>query len=432
MIDLCGATLAPGTIDVDASSHEPRVLRLREARVERLLGTPVPKARQVQLLEALGFAVADAPDGLDVSVPHFRLDVTREVDLVEEVARFDLETLPATLPSRQGAVGVLAPEQRIRRRVEDALVGAGLYEVVGWSFTSEQTGRKLALTLDPVRLRNPMSEEQAVMRTHLLSSLLDVAERNLHRGHADLRLFEVGAVYLPWAPDRPRPPGRWDPPAGTRGRAAWDEGTLPDERLHVGALVSGALRPASWREPAPPRADFFAVKGILEAVGAALRVPLSFEPATEAFLHPGRSARVLANGVPAGWVGEVHPRVAARWDLPDAAAFEVDLAILAAHATTIPAFRDLPAHPVARRDLALVVDDDQPAAAVLAAARRAAGALLEDVGVFDVYRGGQVGEGRKSIGLRLAFRAPDRTLTDEEVDALLERVVSDLGAERRA
>ncbi|HVL96288.1 MAG TPA: phenylalanine--tRNA ligase subunit beta, partial [Solirubrobacteraceae bacterium] len=175
MVELCGARLVPGTIDLDARTpeqREPRRLRLRDARVTRLLGAPVPRPRQMELLEALGFAVAEAPDGLDVTVPHFRRDVTREVDLVEEVSRFDLEALPATLPSRRGAVGVLAPEQRLRRRAEDALVGAGLFEVVGWSFTSTAVNERLRVDVEPVPLRNPMSEEQAVMRTHLLGSLL--------------------------------------------------------------------------------------------------------------------------------------------------------------------------------------------------------------------------------------------------------------------
>jgi phenylalanyl-tRNA synthetase beta chain len=435
MIELCGATLVPGTIDVDASSHEPTRLHLREARVAKLLGAPVARTRQVQLLEALGFTVAEAGDGLDGVVPHFRLDVEREVDLVEEVSRFDLQDLPATLPSRKGAVGVLAPEQRLRRRAEDALVGAGLHEIVGWTFTSEQTNRRLEVDVEPVRLLNPMSEEQAVMRTHLLGSLLDVAERNVRHGSSEPRLFEVGAVYLPWDPKRPRPPGRWDPPEGTQGAAAWRDGRLPDERLHLGAVVGGHLHDPSWRETSPPAADFFAVKGILEAAARAIRVELSFAPTTEPFLHPVRAARVSVGDVDAGWIGEIHPRVAARYELGSAAAFEVDLAILTANALVTPTYEDLTSFPAVRQDLAVVVPEEVSADAVVMIARREGRPLIERAEVFDVYSGDQVGAGRKSLALHLTFRAKDRTLTEAEVSDRREAIVAalrELGGELRA
>jgi phenylalanyl-tRNA synthetase beta chain len=438
MMQLTGATLAGGTIDVGTAPEE-RIVRLREARVERLLGRPIALADQVRILEALGFVPRQVAGGLDVRVPHFRRDVTREVDLIEEVARIDgLEKLPATLPSRRGAVGVLAPEQRLRRRAEDLLTGAGLNEVVGWSFTSRETVAGLRTGVEPIALRNPMSEEQAVMRTHLLGSLLDAAALNTRRGTPAVRLFEAGTVYLPWDAGRPRPPGRWDPPAGTRGRAAWDAGHLPDERTHVGAVLTGPVRPASWAEPAPAAADMFAAKGVLEALGRALRTPLAFEPATEPWLHPGRAARVLAgpDDQPAGWLGEVHPGVAAVWDLEGVvAAFEVDLAVLTTYADTVPAYRDLTSFPAVLQDLAVIVGDDVPAEAVVAVVRRAGGKLLESAGVFDVYRGAQVGEGRKSLALRLAFRAPDRTLSDEDVAPARAKVVArlqeDLGGELR-
>ena len=433
MVELCGARLVPGTVDVSAGGPDPVRLHLRRSRVSELIGVDVPTERQAQLLEALGCTVAPAAAGLDVTVPHFRLDVTREVDLVEEVSRFDLERLPATLPARRGAVGVLAPEQRLRRRAEDALVGAGLQEIVGWTFVGEQVNAKLRVDTPPVPVLNPMTEEQAVMRTHLLGSLLEAAERNVRHGVSELRLFEVGPVYLPWDADRPRPPARWDAPDGTRGYAAWREGTLPDERTHVAALLTGPVRPASWRD-APPQADFFAAKGVLEAIGRTLRVPLSFEPATEPFLHPARAARVLVGGTPAGWVGEVHPAVAASWELEAVAAFEVDLAVLSAPAEHVPIYEDVTTFPAVRQDLAVVVGDDVPAAAVLSVVRERGGALLEHAEVFDVYRGDQVGEGRVSLALRLAFRAPDRTLTDEDVAQRREKIVAglrELGGELR-
>jgi phenylalanyl-tRNA synthetase beta chain len=214
---------------------------------------------------------------------------------------------------------------------------------------------------------------------------------------------------------------------------------LPHEHRALGALLAGRLHGPSWGTPEPPRAGFFAVKGMLEAVGEKLRVELDVEPATEPFLHPGRSARVLAGAAsePVGWIGELHPLVAREYDLPDAAAaFEVDLDRLVAHADAVPAYRDLTSFPALRQDLAVAVSDDVPAAAVLRVVRRAGGDLLTDARVFDVYRGAQVGEGRTSLALALQFRAPDRTLADEDVAPLRDRIVealsSELGGELRA
>jgi phenylalanyl-tRNA synthetase beta chain len=246
-----------------------------------------------------------------------------------------------------------------------------------------------------VRLRNPMSEEQSTLRTTLLGSLLDGVRRNRSRGMPDVRLFEVGAIYL----DAPRP----GEPRATQ--------PLPDERTMLAALLTGVLRPASWREPAPPRADFLAAKGVLEAALRAIRVPLSVEPAREPFLHPGRAARVLVGGEPAGWLGELHPAVAAGWDVEQAAGFELELAVLERHAELDPHYRDLTSFPSVRQDRAWWFPASAAAADVIAVVREAGGALLAGAEVFDVYRDGD----RTSLAIRLEFRAADRTLTDEEV-----------------
>jgi phenylalanyl-tRNA synthetase beta chain len=404
MLELTGARLVDGTIDVvsDPALPPPATIRLRDEKVERLLGTAVPREECARILAALEFGVAEAEDGLDVRVPAFRRnDVTREADLVEEVARlWGLEKLPVTLPSRRGASGRLTPAQKVRRRVEDALAGAGLSEAVGWSFAAPDLPARLRLGGGdlrgrPVRLRNPMSEEQSTLRTTVLGSLLDGVRRNRSRGIGDVRLFEVGAIYL----DAPRP----DEP-----RAAQP---LPDERTVLGALLTGAMRPASWREPAPPWADFFAAKGVLAAALGAIRAEWSVEPAREPFLHPGRAARVLVGGEPAGWLGELHPAVAAGWDVEQAAGFELELAVLARHAVPDPHYRDLTSFPSVRQDRAWWFPATVAAADVLTVVREAGGALLAGADVFDVY----AGEERTSLAIRMEFRAPDRTLTDEEV-----------------
>jgi phenylalanyl-tRNA synthetase beta chain len=441
MLELTGATLEPGTIDVGGPGLPPATIRLRTKKVAEILGMPIAVERQTEILGALEFVTAPAADGLDVTVPHFRRnDVYREADLIEEVARIDgLDNLPTTLPKRRGAAGRLSLEQRLRRRAIDALTGRGLYEIVGWSFTEPGVADRLRLDAGDhrrrfVALENPMSEQQSVMRTTLLGSLLDAARLNAARGQSDLGLFEQGTVYE-WRDDGPATAQR---NGGNPRRGGMDH-RLPHEHRALGALLAGRLHAPSWGTPEPPRAGFFAVKGMLEAVGAALRIELDVEPATEPFLHPGRSARILAGAArePVGWIGELHPLVAREYDLADAAAaFEVDLDRLVTHADAVPAYRDLTSFPALRHDLAVAVSDDVPAAAVLRVVRRAGGDLLADARVFDVYRGAQVGEGRTSLALALQFRAPDRTLADEDVAPLRDRIVealrSELGGELRA
>jgi phenylalanyl-tRNA synthetase beta chain len=442
MIDLTGARLVPGTIDVGGEGPPPETIRLRTQKVADILGMPIARERQAEILQALEFTTQDADDGLDVTVPPFRRnDVQREADLIEEVARIDgLDKLPATLPKRRGAAGRLSTQQRLRRRAADALAGRGMHEIVGWSFTDPGFADRLRLDQGDdrrrfVALENPMSEQQSVMRTTLLTSLLDAARVNVAHGRTDLLLFEQGQVYS------------W-PAAGADGGAAADGASprrggmdhrLPHEHRSFGGVIAGRLTPPSWGTPDPPRAGFFPMKALLGAACEALRVPWSVEPATEPFLHPGRSARVLAGGAgePVGWIGELHPLVAREYDLDDgAAAFEVDLDRLLKHADAVPAYRDLTSFPELRQDIAVTVPDDVPAAAVVSVVRRAAGDLLADARVFDVYRGEQVGEGRTSLALALVFRAPDRTLSDEDVSPVRDRIVAalhdELGGELRA
>jgi phenylalanyl-tRNA synthetase beta chain len=421
MLELTGARLVGGTVDIGGPGPEPVVLRLRDERLARLLGTAIPRAEAAAILRALEFGVAEAEDGLDVAVPAFRRDdLTREADLVEEVARlWGLEKLPATLPSRRGATGVLTPAQRLRRRAEDALAGSGLSEAVGWSFAApDLMGRLRVPAGDPrhaaVRVRNPMSEDQSVLRTTLLGSLLDVARRNRSRGMPDVRVFEVGAVYF----DRPRPGEPRPEP-------------LPDEQMHLAALMTGALRPPSWRESDPPAAGFFSAKAMLAALLDTLRVPWRVERDREPFLHPGRSARVLVGDEPAGWLGEIHPAVAGAWDLEAAAGFELDLAVLERAALYVPHYVDVTSFPAVLQDRAWWFPPEVPAAEVLATVRDAGGPLLRRAEIFDVYPA----EGRVSLAVRLEFRADDRTLTDEEVARrraeIDEAVAERLGGEPR-
>ncbi len=445
MVELCGAKLVPGTIDVAAEIPEPRKLLLRGERVEGLLGMAIEQADQIAYLERLGFAVEPSGEDLEVAVPPDRhYDVTREVDLIEEVGRVHGldQHLPSTLPAVAGRVGGLTRAQRLRRRAEDAMRDLGFDEVVGWSFTDPGAPGRLRIAADDPRangvvLSNPLSEEQSVMRTTVLGSLLDVAQRNLARDSSAVALFESGRVYLPnVAGSRER--------AGEAANRDFDvlsgefagERPAPDREPHrIGCLVVGPLVAKSWRS-GDEAADFFALKGVLEGLAGQLGSALSFEPGEQPFLHPGRSARVGIGEEVAGWIGELHPLVCRSWDLDAAVAFELDLAALVRAANAgEETFEDVTTFPVVRQDIAFVVGEEIAAEEVRRAVLDAGGELLEAASVFDLYEGEQVGAGRKSLALRLEFRAADRTLTDDEVSAqraAIESALEKIGGSLRA
>ncbi len=448
MIDLCGARVLPGTIDAggETACAPLQSIHLREARVQAILGVPVERARQAEILGALDFASVAREDGLDVTVPALRRDdVTREVDLIEEVARIDgLERLPATLPARRGVAGRLTHAQRVRRAAEDAMVGRGLQEVVGWSFTNPGLLDRLLIPQEhPLRrvltLENPLSDAQSIMRPTLIGSLLDIARHNVARNRPDIAIFESGSVYRAAQDERPA-----DTPTGAR------------EHHGLGVLLSGHTTPRAWRGERVP-ADFFAAKALLAALLDHFHVRWSVRPIEWPFLHPGRAAAVLAHApdgavldidtpdaageaVTLGVFGEVHPLVAESWGLPHSGTGEgtatllVDLGKLAAVAPEVRSFSAFGAFPVLRQDLAVTLPVGVPAEDLVGLVREASGELLDDVQVFDVYSGEQVGEGRRSLALALVFRSLERTLTDEDVAPVRERVraaLAPIGGELR-
>ena len=368
-----------GEVDVRSELPGRPLVTLRPERVDALVGLSIPPAEQRSVLERLGFEVGD---DWTATVPTWRArDVTREVDLVEEVARFHLGEVPFTLPRRRQMFGLLTREQRLRRRVEDVLVAAGLAEAYTWSLVAVEDDP------DGVRLPEPLSAEHAALRTTLLHGLMESARRNIDAGNEGVELFELARVYLP---------------AGDR---------VPEERWRVGGIVEGG---------------FSRAKGIVETLHAALKLVPRFERTQERFLHPGKAARLAS-----GWVGELHPTLLeGRWG-----AFELDLAALFAEAPEQIAYEDVITYPALRLDLAVAVADDVPAGELMDAAREAVGPELRDVRVFDVYRGAQVGAGRKSVALALAFQSPERTLSDTDAAMLRQRIVTVLaerfGAELR-
>jgi len=444
MVELCGAKLVPGTIDVAAEVPEPRRLRLRASRVEGLLGMSISQADQQTYLERLGFGVEATGEDLEVTVPPDRhYDVTREVDLIEEVARVHGidEHLPTTLPSVGGAVGGLSREQRLRRRAEDTLRDLGFDQVVGWSFTDPGEAERLRIPGDDPRatavtLANPLSEDQSAMRTTLLGSLLDIAARNVARGAGSLALFESARVYIrrPTAEKtsnnplvgnfpRSRPRKPIDPLAG---RFAGKKPAPFMEPHRLAAVTVGPLAQRSWRGGGEA-ADFFALKGVVEALARGLGVELAFAPAEEPFLHPGRSAAVSVAGAPAGWLGEVHPLVCRTWDLDAAVAFELDAAPLLAAATVgEEAYEDVTTFPATLRDIAVELPVGVTSTHLESRIKEKSEGLLRSCVLFDVYQGEQLTPGNRSLAFHLEFAAPDRTLTDEEVGALMKRIENHL------
>jgi phenylalanyl-tRNA synthetase beta chain len=422
MVEVCGAKLVPGTIDVAAAIPKPHRLELRTERVESLLGMAIDPKLCREYLERLDFDVSGRGKKLDATVPvHRHYDVTREVDLIEEVGRLHgyADNLPATLPETSGQAGRLTREQQLRRRAEDVMRDLGFDGVVTLSLTDPGMPRRLRISggdprAEPIGLSNPLSVEHSELRTTMLGSLLDAARHNLAHDAERVALCESGRIYLRQGSSRV------DGVLG--GSFAGRRPSPAYEPQRIACLATGALRPGGWNGEAV-ESDFFAIKGALEALTAQLGVEAEVEPAEEPFLHPGRSGRILLGGEPAGWIGEIHPLVCRAWDLEAAAGFELELAALVALSPSgREQFEDVISYPAVHQDLAVVVPEETPAAAVREAVLGGGGELLRSAEVFDLYRGEQLGEGQKSLALRLSFRAPDRTLTDEEVAPLRESI----------
>jgi phenylalanyl-tRNA synthetase beta chain len=360
-----GSARWTGAEDVQAELPKPAVIRLRSERASELIGLEVAAEEQSEILGRLGFK--ELKSGFRVPTWRAR-DVTREVDLIEEVARFKLADIPFTLPRREAMFGRLSREQRLRRQVEDVLVGAGYAEVYTPSFVAD----------GDLRLPEPLSAEAAALRAVLYASLLDPARRNTDAGAGDVALFEIARTY--------RDVG----------------GELPEEHWHVAGVADGGFAEAKWA---------------VEQVYSALGMEPGYERTSEPFLHPGKAARTAE-----GWLGELHPAVlAGTWS-----AFELDLDALAEAAPQVVAFAEVSPYPEVRQDLAFVVDEDVPAADVLAAIREAAGGLLRELEVFDEYRGEQIGEGKRSLAFRAAFGSLEGTLTDEDVAPVRASIVDAL------
>jgi len=422
--ELSGGTVRPGAVDVYPRPVRSPRIRLRWQRPAEVLGLQVQRSEAERVLSRLGFEEQGAdPEGATFVVPSWRVDVSVEEDLVEEIVRTrGYDAIPETLP----AIAVETPAEpdpaRAVGRIRAALEAAGLSEAVNFSFvaarelepfgravaTGDGSGRALG-----VALKNPISADLAVMRTSLVPSLLKNLVTNRRQRVEDVRLYEIARVYRP----SPKP-----------------EDAPSVEPLVAGGVLLGRRHPLCWAVPKDPL-DFYdakaVVSGVLESLGMG---GVEWRAPGEGWLHPRQSAGLFVGGDLLGEVGELHPRVAAAFDLPRGIfAFELELDALLRAATLVPQYRPIPRLPAVLRDLAVVVDEGVRAASVEGFVREEP--LVEDVTLFDVYRGTPLPPGKKNLALAIRYRSPDRTLTDAEADAaharIVERLSRQVGAELR-
>ncbi len=396
-----------------------KTILLRPERVRHVLDVDLEHSGMASLLKSLHFEVREDEKGLLVTVPGHRLDIAIEEDLIEEIARiYGYDRFKGTLPTGSMTSGSMPRAWSLARRTRDFLSRKGFFEVVTYSFTSPETFNRLGIPEnDPLRkavvMQNPLSEEQSVMRTFLFPGLLDVLQRNYNRRNRDVAVFEMGHLFFP-APEKP----------------------LPEEIMALAAAVTGKT-PGGWNSR-PVEMDFYFLKGALDALLQSIRVDnVSYRPVTGVpWLHPGRAAEVFAGEQKLGLIGELHPDVQEAYDLKQrVTVFEINFDLLSELAGASLVYKPLPKFPGADRDLAILVRHDVPASSLVDTIRREGGDILQDVRVFDVYRGEQVAEGNRSIAFSLRFQAVDRTLTDEEiarkVDAIIRALEKEYGATLR-
>ena len=431
MVELGGATADPGVTVVGAAPDRTRITAAVDLPA-RVTGMEVDEATVVRHLEAVGCRVDVDGDRLTAVVPPWRPDLTDPYDLVEEVARVvGYDRLPSVLPPATAGRG-WSPEQRLRRRVGLALAGTGWTEVISYPIVGADALDRLGLDASDerrttLRIANPLSAEEPLLTTTLLPGILTALGRNVGRGNGDVSLFEHSLVFRPTGNEKAEILGVDRRPSDAEWEAL--QAAVPPQPMHLALATTGrrerdgwwgAGRAAGWEDV------IAAVRGVADTLG----VEVSVHQAALAPWHPGRCAEVRLGERVVGHAGELHPTVCRAYGLPArAAAAEVDLSALVDAARAVAPAPRFSSYPVAKEDVALVVDADVPASAVEEALREGAGELLESVRLFDVYTGAQVGEGKKSLAFALRFRAPDRTLKEGESAAARDAAVR-VAAER--
>ena len=415
ILAICGGEPGP-TADHVAQLPERKPVHLRSARAARVLGIDVGDAEIAAIFSRLGLSSVSTADGFEVTPPSYRFDIAIEEDLIEEIARiYGYERIPAKQPRTRAAMSPQREAVRPLARVKEAIAARDYQEVINFSFVEADWERDFCGNDAPVKLLNPISSQLSVMRSGLAGSLVANVRYNLNRKQGRVRLFELGRVF--------------------RADASVDDGPLTvagiAQPLKLAAIAYGPAYPEQWGL-AERKVDFYDVKGDIESLLAPANA--RFEPTTHPALHPGRAAKVLLDEQPIGWLGELHPRWQQKYELPQAPVlFELDLDAL--RASPIPVHREVSKFPPVIRDLALVVDESVPAEALLEAMQSSRPALVQDLWLFDLYRGKGVGAGKKSLAFRVVMQDTSKTLTDVETEAamaqLLQLLVQRVGVKLR-
>ena len=413
LIELAGGKAAKGIVDVYPGRMTREPITLSRERIGRILGVEFDMERIREVLSSLGLSseLAGVSGNLSVAVPYWRTDINLADDLIEEIARIiGYDEIPTTMLHGEIPERLPAPLLSLRETVRDILVGCGMQEVITYS----QTSQAMLDRIDPqhklgpaLRIANPMSLEQEYLRTSLRASLLACFAANERHKQEDIRLFEVGKVYLPRGND------------------------LPEERETLAGILGGLRCDHSWLSE-EDTLDFFDAKGVLETLFSRLRADASFKPVEDQNLAPGRTAEVIVDGQKVGVLGEVHPRTAALFDISSQPVilFEVDLEKLLSLAGAELRYQPIPRFPEIARDLALVVDADIAASKLQDIIRSFS--LVSQVTLFDVYSGDKVPKGKKSLAFSVRYQSPQRTLTDEEVNRTQQEIIERLQRESGA
>ncbi len=435
MRQLGGGGVAQGAVDTYPAPPEPVTVELLLGEVDRILGLSLSKEEVTGILESLEFQVESTDSVLRATVPDHRMDVTLPADLIEEVARiYGYDRLPTTMLS-----DTLPPQRTnldlmVEEHIRDLLVRAGLQEIVTYRLTTPEREAQLLPPGEPlddrpyVTITNPITVERVVMRHSLLASVLEIVADNA-RFRERIALFEVGHIFLPRTRDE-----------GPANREASDEALLPDEPRRLAIALTGPRETPGWqgRADAVPM-DFYDLKGVVESLLQGLHVErVEYRPTEHPSYHPGRVAEVLVNGDPVGQLGQLHPLVCEAYGLTEypLLAADLDAEKLQEASRLQYTFTSVSRYPAVLQDIAVVVDERVPASDVQAVIEEAGGKLLRDARLFDLYRGEQVGEGKKSLAYSLTFQADDRTLTEKDANKLRDKIVrrlnDRLGATLRA
>ncbi|MDD5286721.1 MAG: phenylalanine--tRNA ligase subunit beta [Desulfuromonadaceae bacterium] len=408
VVELAGGALAQGSLDIYPGKSEPAAIEFRPERANSLIGIELQREEIIDILKKLECLVSEVSDGVFAVIPpSYRIDIEREVDLIEEVARLNgFDRIPATMPIAKVVSDRPTRHQQLEKRVRDILVNNGMNEIINFSFTSPDAACKLMLGQDDprritIKLANPLVDEQSVMRTSLLPGLLETTARNISFRSLDLKLFEMRRVYLPVAGD-----------------------IMPREPIFIVGALTGSRYGAGWSRT-DELIDFYDAKGIIENLLELLNVGgISWVPDTpEPYFHPGKSCTVFSGRERIGSVGEIHPTVLENYGLEKTVfCFELDFEKLVKLSRSKLVIRAPSRFPDSTRDIAMLAPDGLLFEKIIGCVNSVKAKEIEDVIIFDVYRGKGIPEGYKSIAIRVRYRSYDRTLTDDEISALHRKV----------